>query len=163
MVGSWLEIELRSHTWTWLGLQNQFADDAAVYATSRDTFESAIGGFVDAALKWGLNVSIAKTKGMVIGSHCTPTDILPVQLERGPIEIVQEFTYLGSSISRDSEVKSEVKCRIGKAARAFGCLQKPIFQNQCLSVEMKRKVYRGAWYCRCFCMERKRGQSKLRV
>ena len=123
--------------------ESQFADDAAVYATSRDTFESAIGGFVDAASKWGLTVSIAKTKGMVIGSHCTPTDILPVQLEGGPIEIVQEFTYLGSSISRDGEVKGEVKCRIGKAARAFGCLQKPIFQNHSLSVETKRKVYRA--------------------
>ena len=86
-----------------------------MYATSRDTFESVIGGFVDVASKWGLTVSIAKTKGMVIGSHCTPTDILPVQLEGGPIEIVQEFTYLGSSISRDGEVKGEVKCRIGKA------------------------------------------------
>ena len=80
---------------------------------------------------------------MVIGSHCTPTDILPVQLEGGPIEIVQEFTYLGSSISKDGEVKGEVKCRIGKAARAFGCLHKPIFQNHRLSVETKRKVYRA--------------------
>ena len=66
-----------------------------------------------------------------------------MQLEGGPIEIVQEFTYLGSSISRDGEVKGEVKFRIGKAAWAFGCLQKPIFQNHRLSVETKRKVYRA--------------------
>ena len=141
--------------------ESQFADDAAVYATSRDTFESAIVGFVDAASKRGLTVSIAKTKGMVIGSHCTPTDILPVQLE-GPIEIVQEFTYLGSNISRDSEVKGDVKCHFGKAAWAFVCLQKPIFQNHRLSVETKRKFYRAV-VLSVLCMERKRGQSKLRV
>ena len=46
-------------------------------------------------------------------------------------------------ISSDGDVKGEVKCRIGKAARAFGCLQKPIFQNHRLSVETKRKVYRA--------------------
>ena len=54
-----------------------------MYATSRDTFESAIGGFVDAASKWGLTVSIAKMEGMVIGSHCTPTDILQCSLKEG--------------------------------------------------------------------------------
>ena len=77
------------------------------------------------------------------GSRTASFDALPVLLEEGKIEIVQDFTYLGSNITRDGEVTDEVKCRIGKAARAFGCLQKPIFQNRCLSVETKRKVYRA--------------------
>ena len=43
--------------------ESQFA---AVYATSRDTFESAIGGFVDAASKWGLTVGIAKSSAATV-------------------------------------------------------------------------------------------------
>ena len=35
------------------------------------------------------------------------------------------------------------KCRIAKAAQAFGCLQKSIFQNRRLSTETRRKVYRA--------------------
>ena len=49
--------------------ESQFADDVAVCATSRNTFESATREFVSAASKWGLTVSITKTKGMVIGNH----------------------------------------------------------------------------------------------
>ena len=44
----------------------------------------------------------------------------------------------------DGEVKDKVKSRIGKAARAFGCLQRSIFNNCHLSVETKRKVYGAA-------------------
>ena len=79
----------------------------------------------------------------MIGGRTASSDALLVLLEGGKIEIVQDFTYLGSNITRDGEVTDEVKCRIGKAARAFGCLQKRIFQNRCLSVETKRKVYRA--------------------
>ena len=125
-------------------IESQFADDAAVYATSREAFENATVKFVNSASKWGLTVSVRKTKGMVIGRHLAPTDSLPVQLDEGPVEIVKSFTYLGSNITDDGEVSEEVKCRIIKAARAFGCLRKAIFQNRHISVDTKRKVYRAA-------------------
>ena len=133
-----------------------------MYTTDRDAFECATKEFVDAASKWGLTVSTRKSKGMVIGSRTASSDALPVLLEGGKIEILQDFTYLGSNITRDGEVTDEVKCHIGKTARALGCLQKPIFQNRCLSFETKRKVY-GLWSCRCFCMEWKCGPSKQKV
>ena len=111
--------------------------DAGVYVTSREAFEH-----VGAASKWGLTVSIHKTQRMVAGSHIAPTDTLPLQLEGGLIEIIQDFAYLGSCTSRDGDIKKEVTCCIEKTARAVGCLQEPIFQNHRLSVETKRKVYR---------------------
>lgn len=42
-------------------------------------------------------------------------------LDSGSIDIVQDFMYLGSNITSDGEVQNEVKTRISKAARAFGC------------------------------------------
>ena len=48
--------------------ESQHADDAAVYATSLDTFELTTRGFVRSASKWGLTVSIGKTKGLVVGT-----------------------------------------------------------------------------------------------
>ena len=40
--------------------------------------------------------------------------------------MVNGFTYLGSTITVDGEIREEVKCRIGRAARAFGCLRQSI-------------------------------------
>ena len=45
--------------------ESQFADDVALYATSRDSFESVAAEFVKVASEWGLTVSTEKTKGMV--------------------------------------------------------------------------------------------------
>ena len=123
--------------------ETQFADDAAVFATSRAVLESATSTFINTASEWGLTVSIQKTKAMAVGSHLTSSDTLPLQLREGEVEMVHDFTYLGSTITNDGEVKSEIGTRIAKAARAFGCLQKPIFQNKRLSVETKRKVYKA--------------------
>ena len=53
------------------------------------------------------------------------------------------FTYLGSVLSSDGEVMEDVKCRIAKASRAFGCLRASIFNNLNLSVPTKRGVYRA--------------------
>ena len=64
-----------------------------------------------------------------------------MELDSGSIKIVQDFTYLGSNITSNGEVQNGVKICISKAARAFGCLQKSIFQDCRLSVETKRRVY----------------------
>ena len=124
--------------------ESQFADDAAVYTTTREDFEHSTAKLVDTAASWGLTVSMEKTKGMAVGHHDNGSDTLPVQLAGGQIEMVSDFTYLGSNITSDGEVKEDVKIRIGKAARAFGCLQRAVFQNRRLSVETKRKVYKAA-------------------
>ena len=121
--------------------ESQFADDVAVYATTREAFEDATSVFIRTAAEWGLTVSIEKTKGLVMGRHLQPSDKLPMQLDGGTIELVEDFTYLGSKITEDEEVRKEVATRIGKASRAFGCLQKSIFQNHRLAVRTKREVY----------------------
>lgn len=87
-------------------------------------------------------MSLEKTKLLTMGRQLKPEDSLPVQLEEGEIDTVEAFTYLGSNITRDGEVQGEVAVRLGKASRAFGCLRSAIFQNQQLSVRIKREVYR---------------------
>ena len=124
--------------------ESQFADDAAVYAPSRDAFERATAKLIDTASSWGLTVSMKKTKGMAVGNHTDDSNTLLMQVPGGQIDMVNDFTYLGSTITRDGEVNQDVKLRIGKAARAFGCLQKAMFQNKRFSVETKRRAYTAA-------------------
>ena len=123
--------------------ESQFADDTATYATSRDAFEHSTTEFVRTAKDWGMTVSIDKTKGMVIGKNVAESDVESIQTGSGAVEVVDSFPYLGSIVASDGDVTSELSARIAKAARAFGCLRKPIFQNSNLSLSTKRAVYRA--------------------
>jgi hypothetical protein len=122
--------------------ESQFADDAAVYTTTRNALEVSTRMFVDIAQQWGLTVSTSKTKGLVVGHH-TVEEEDPVTVGSDVIEIVPSFTYLGSIITQDGRLESELSSRIAKAARAFGCLRESIFTSCKLSTDTKRCVYKA--------------------
>ena len=124
--------------------ESQFADYAALYATSRDSFESVAAEFVKVANEWGLIVSTKKIIGMIAGEGLNEGDVRLVQVEGGSVDVVQDFTYLGANISRDGEITSEVTGRIATAARAFRCLRVSVFKNKNLSLATNRAVYRAA-------------------
>ena len=123
--------------------ESKFPDNVAFYATSWNSFESVAAEFVKVASEWGLTLSTEKTKGMVVGEGLDDSDIRPVQVESGSMDVIQDFTYLGANISRDREITSEVTRRIARAARAFGYLRVPVFKNKDLSLATKRAVYRA--------------------
>ena len=123
--------------------ESQFADDAALYAGFRKGLESMTTTFVEEASKWGLTVSLEKTKGMAMGEGLRNANVTPILVEGGEIEIVDNFTYLGSVISKDGYVTNDVKGWNAKASRAFGCLRGPVFHNSVLSVATRRAVYKA--------------------
>ena len=125
--------------------ESQFADDLALYATSRAVFESAGQGFALEAKRFGLTASLPKTKGMAMGAGISSVDVSPLSVEDGlgEIEMVSEFTYLGSCLCDDGEVTNEVACRIARASKAFGSLREAIFMNRTFSVSTKRNIYKA--------------------
>ena len=123
--------------------ESQFADDLALYAVSRTAFESISRRFVQEASCYGLTVSLQKTKGLVLGAAVGVDDVSPVVVPGGEIEMVSDFTYLGSKLSSDGEISAEVSSRIAKASKAFGCLRVPIFLNHTLSIGTKKAVYKA--------------------
>ena len=83
----------------------------------------------------------SKTKGMRINAEPGFVDCVPVCNQS--VEMVKKFPYLGCTISDDGEVDCDVKTRIAKGAKAFGCLKKSIFTSPHLSVAVKWAVYRA--------------------
>ena len=81
-----------------------------------------------------------KTKGIAMGEELSGEDVAPVQVEGGEIEMVEQFSDLGSVLSCDGEVMKDVKSRIAKASKAFGCLRIPIFNNPILSTNKESSV-----------------------
>ena len=117
--------------------ESQFADDLAMYTVTREALVSASKRFVRLASFFGLSVSLPKTKGLAVGSALSEDDVSPVSVDGGQIEMVHKFTYLGSKLSYDGEITSEVSSRIARASKAFGCLREPVFLNLTLSTDTK--------------------------
>ena len=121
--------------------ESQFADNAALYATSEQNFQTVAQSFVSVASSWGLTGSLLKTKGMTISNESSFVDGIPVCDQS--VEMVKEFPYLGSVITSDSEIDANVKTRIAKAANVYGCLKRAIFTSQGLSLDVKHAVYKA--------------------
>jgi len=71
-----------------------------------------------------LTVTLPQTKGMAMGVGINSVDVSPLSVEDGlgGIEMVSEFTYLGSCLCDDGWFTNEVACRIARASKAFGSL-----------------------------------------
>ena len=74
---------------------------------------------------------------MLVGPHPSPS---AVYIGQNEIEVVQDFTYLGSSISNSSDMTKELNCRTGKAATAFNQLSK-IWNSKKISLNLKLRFY----------------------
>ena len=121
----------------------QFADDAALLATTRRGAERATAEYMLVAGDFGLSLGIPKTKVMPVGREVTAEDKFPLCIGGEEIESVSEFPYLGSEIASSGRMDSDVERRITQASKAFGALRKSVFMDKDLRVDTKRKVYQA--------------------
>ena len=59
----------------------------------------------------GLNISAKKTKNMLAGTHPPPTS---VYIDQKEVEVVDNFTCLGSSINSNGDMDKKLDCRVGQ-------------------------------------------------
>ena len=59
------------------------------------------------------------------------------------LQVVDKFTYLGSTLSRVVHIDDEVNARIAKASAAFGRLRGSICDRSGIRLDTKLKVYRS--------------------
>ena len=59
------------------------------------------------------------------------------------LQVVDKFTYLGSTLSRVVHIDDEVNARIAKASAAFGRLRGNIWDRSGIRLDTKLKVYRS--------------------
>ena len=97
-----------------------FADDIAFIAETNESPKNMTNKLETEAGKIGLRINADKTKIMKTGN--APT-ILHITTGQRPVEQVSHFTYLGSSLSNDGSIHTDVKRRIGKASTIFQRLQ----------------------------------------
>ena len=59
------------------------------------------------------------------------------------LNVVDKFTYLGSTLSRNVVIDDEVNARLAKASSAFGRLYKNVWNRRGITTDTKIKVYRA--------------------
>lgn len=116
-----------------------FADDAALVAHSEEKLQNLINRLSIACDKFGLTISIKKTVVLCQGVSQKPT----ILLNETPLEVVDKFCYLGSTITDNLSLDEEINVRLGKAATTFGRLTKRAWENRKLTIKTKIAIYRA--------------------
>lgn len=113
-----------------------YADDAALCAASPEQLQNLIDCFSDSCDKFGLTVSLKKTVTM-----CQAPEAHCFVIHNHSLENVDNFCYLGSTMTRNASLEVELSTRLGKAASTFGRLTKRVWRNKHLSIRTKVRVY----------------------
>ena len=120
--------------WT---LWNQLdADNIALLAHKYTQMQDKIIQMEDSAAKLGLFVSKRKTNSMRINT----TNDSPIMLDKGAVEDVSSFKYLGSIVNTNGGTDEDVKARIGKARTAFNKLHK-IWKSRDITTSTKLQIF----------------------
>ena len=123
-----------------------YADDIALMSDDADKLQRMVTALHLAFQRWGLLISVGKTKSMTVyvprpGEEPPPTPIIYIGDQR--IEHVNKFKYLGQIISSDGKLKGEISRRIGQAYAAFRSLEKKgIWKDKLISRRTKLTIYK---------------------
>ncbi|MGA9039530.1 MAG: hypothetical protein WB421_03260 [Terriglobales bacterium] len=71
------------------------------------------------------------------------TDDIRVVIRGQQLELVSNFVYLGSKLSRGNDLGPEISRRTGLAAAAFGMLRKPLWKKTEIDKDTKLQVYKA--------------------
>ena len=110
-----------------------FADDAALTAHTEEELQRLITRFSEACSEFGLTISLNKTN--IMGQDVSDTP--HITIGDHALEVVDNFTYLGSCISSNLSLDSELNVRIGKASTAMARLAARVWDNSLLTINTK--------------------------
>ena len=103
---------------------------------SADKFSTAYSNF-------GVTISIKKTEVLY---QPPPGKIISepnITVHGSRLNVVQRFTYLGSTLSQNATIDDEVDIRIARASASFGRLSKQVWKRKGISIDTKLKVYKA--------------------
>lgn len=115
-----------------------YADDINIIGRSIRAVKGSYETLKEKAREMGLEINVSKTKGMAIrmrspGQNWTIGD--------DNIEIVDEFTYLGSKLNNKNTFEQEIRHRITKGNRALYALHKTL-KSKIIDKKTKVTVYK---------------------
>nr|VZI33164.1 unnamed protein product [Spirometra erinaceieuropaei] len=123
-----------------------FADDCALNTTSEVEMQRSMDLFSAACENFGLVINTQKTVVMhqpPPNSATAPNAPPQINVNGTQLQVVENFPYLGSTLSRNTKIDDEVANRISKASQAFGRLQSTVWNRHGLQLSTKLKMYKA--------------------
>ena len=119
-----------------------FADDMAKGAPKEEKMQKGVDQVSDSCDSYDLTISIKKTEVVYQPAPGKPYKEGTITVKGQRLQVVDKFTYLGSTLSRVVHIDDEVNSRIAKASAAFGQLRGSIWDRSGIRLDTKLKVYR---------------------
>ena len=120
-----------------------FADDCALNASTQSEMQESMDLFSRACDDFGLTISTKKTEVMHQQAPATQYTEPTITVNGQKLAAVDKFIYLGSTLSRSTNIDAEVSYRLARASAAFGRLQYTVWERRGISLQTKLKVYRA--------------------
>lgn len=117
-----------------------FADHCALNAASEADKQHK---FCDACNNFGLTICTMKTEVMHQQTPRKPYIEPNIYVNEQRLNLVDKFTYLGSTLSSTVVIDDEINTRLAKASAAFGRLHKNVWDRRGITTETKIKVYKA--------------------
>ena len=122
-------------------LEALFADDCALMAHQETHLQTIVDKFSEASKMFGLTISLGKTEVLLQPAPDSNPPPPCITIDGTQLKNVDTFKYLGSTISSDCTLDSEIAARIKKASQALGKLRTKVLQHKDIRLSTKLKVY----------------------
>ena len=99
-----------------------FADDAALASHSEAGLQRLVDKLSRACKEFGLTISLKKPNILAQDAETPPV----ITINNTVLEVVDSFTYLGSTVSSKASLDAEISSRIAKAAGVMAKLNKSV-------------------------------------
>ncbi|KAK6764050.1 hypothetical protein RB195_024397 [Necator americanus] len=117
----------------------EYADDVVIFAEISTKLQHVVNLVSKLAAAYGLRLRPDKCKQMWISSRPRTG----IRVDGQPIELVDEFCYLGCMLKNNGSYERDVQQRCAKAASAFNSLTKCLWSTP-ITNEVKLRVYLSA-------------------
>ena len=120
-----------------------FADGMAKGAPTEEKIQNGVDQVSESCDNYDLTISIQKTEVVYQPAPGKPCKEPIITVKDQRLQVVDKFTYLGSTLSRVVHIDDEVNARIAKASAAFGRLRGSVCNQSGIRHDTKLKVYKA--------------------
>ena len=123
------------------GFLGRYADDVTILGRSVHTITAKAEALVVASKENGLEVNADKSKYMVMSRDQNAGRIHNINTDNSSFERVEEFKYLGTTLTYQNSIREEIKSRLKLGNVCYYSVQN-VLSFSLLSKNVKIKIYR---------------------
>ena len=117
-----------------------YADAVNILGGSIHILKENAEALVATTKEIGLEVSADKTKYMVMSRDQNAGQIHSVRTDNNTFERVEEFKYLGTTLTNQNSIAEEIKSRLSSGSVCYHSVQN-LLSSRLLSKNLKIKIY----------------------